>query len=417
MDAAPRHQPTRLRHVRFLSLATIFAAASGFLVLWVAARALDVDAFADFQAFWGLFFALTGFLDGIMQETTRSVAAARERRTSVATTTAWPIAGLLGVVAATLALVAGILWMNPIVPTRPGSATTLLAAGLLSYAFQAVLSGVLSGLGLWPRYAALVALDSGVRFAGAVVAWMAGAGIGVYLLITVIGALSWLFILGTDPQRTSHLRAPLDVSARAFLRRTLSAMAGTGASAVLITGFPVLVKVAEPGGAHGGAVAAIILAVTLTRAPILVPVQRFQSALIVRCVEHRDALWAALRLPIALTYGAGLAGGAAAWVLGPWILGTFFGEELVVAGPVLAVLTFASAATGTLFITGAAALAADRHGHYVTGWAVASTVAFAVLFIPAPLEVAVCAALIAGPAAGVLVHAVAMRRPRAALLD
>ena len=72
--------------MRYLSLATVFAAASGFVVMWIASWALDAESgYNYFLAFWGLFFAATGLIDGITQETTRAVAALRDRADAGAT--------------------------------------------------------------------------------------------------------------------------------------------------------------------------------------------------------------------------------------------------------------------------------------------------------------------------------------------
>ena len=140
------------------------------------------------------FFACTGLIDGITQETTRAVAASRETDTR-GSANPWKLGAVVGAVVAAVVLLAGVFAMGRIVPTHPGTATGLLAFGLLSYAFQAVLSGILSGSGLWNRYAALVALDSGVRLVLAVVVWALGGGLVEFLAITVIGALSWAVVL------------------------------------------------------------------------------------------------------------------------------------------------------------------------------------------------------------------------------
>ncbi|WP_460490648.1 hypothetical protein, partial [Corynebacterium nasicanis] len=292
-----------------------------------------------------------------------------------------------------------------------GIAAGFLACGLLTYAFQAVLSGILSGLGLWRRYAGLVALDSGVRLLLALAAWQLGWGMPAFLFITVVGALSWLFVLRGVPRGVL-----IDVSRSALTRRVGSAMLATGASAALITGFPVFVQSTyEPGAGELVTVAGIINAVTLTRAPILVPLQRFQSALIVRFVEQRAALYRALLGPVAAVLGVGVVGALLAWLLGPWILATLFQPDLYVPGLLLAVLTFASACTGSLMVTGAATLASELHRAYVAGWVAASVVAFGVLWLaPLSLEVGVCLALVAGPVVGGLVHAAALRGERAA---
>lgn len=386
--------------MRNLSLATIFAAASGFVVMWIASWALDAaHGYNSFLAYWGLFFACTGLIDGITQETTRAVAASRETQVR-GSANPWKLGAAIGAVVAAVVLLAGLIAMGRIVPTHPGTATGLLAFGLLSYSFQAVLSGILSGSGLWNRYAALVALDSGVRLVLAVVVWALGGGLVEFLAITVIGALSWALILALAP-----VRVHLDVDRRVFVRRVGSAMVASGASAALITGFPTAASTAFPAATAGAAVAAINNAVMLTRAPVLVPLQRFQSALVVRFVERRDSVYKALAAPAGAILGVGLIGFAAAWLIGPWILRVAYKPELFVDGLTLGLLTFASAFMGMLMITGVAVLALERHTFYVAGWLAATATAFAVLFL-APWGVAatVVVALFAGPIVGALVH-------------
>lgn len=383
-----------------LSLATIFAAASGFVVMWIASWALDAEhGYNSFLAYWGLFFACTGLIDGITQETTRAVAASRETQVR-GSANPWKLGAAIGAALAAVVLLVGFFTMGRIVPAHPGTATGLLAFGLLSYAFQAVLSGILSGSGLWNRYAALVALDSGVRLVLAVVVWALGGGLVEFLAITVIGALSWAVVLALAP-----VRVQLDVDRGAFVRRVGSAMVASGASAALITGFPAAASAAFPAATAGAAVAAINNAVMLTRAPVLVPLQRFQSALVVRFVERRSTVYRALAAPVGAIMGVGLIGCAAAWLIGPWILRVAYKPELFVDGLTLGLLTFASAFMGMLMITGVAVLALERHAFYVAGWLAATATAFAVLFL-APWGVAttVVVALFAGPIVGALVH-------------
>lgn len=386
--------------MRNLSLATIFAAASGFVVMWIASWALDAElGYNYFLAFWGLFFAATGLIDGITQETTRAVAASRETKVR-GTANPWKLGAAVGAVLAAVVLAAGFAGMGRIVPSHPDAATALLAFGLLSYAFQAVLSGILSGAGLWNRYAGLVALDSGVRLVLAAVVWVLGGGLVEFLVITVIGALSWALILALAP-----VRVTLDVDRATFVRRVASAMVASGASAALITGFPTAASAAFPAVTSGAAVAAINNAVMLTRAPVLVPLQRFQSALVVRFVEQRERVYKALAAPVAAILGVGVVGFAAAWLVGPWILRVAYKPELFVDGLTLGLLTFASAFMGMLMITGVAVLALERHAFYVAGWLAATATAFAVLFLaPWGVTATVVAALFAGPIVGALVH-------------
>ena len=396
--------------MRSLSFATLFAAISGFAVLWVAQRVLPAETdYRYFAAFWSLFFAATGLIDGLTHETTRAVAGARESGAR-GSANPWRVGALIAALVAVATAVGGVLFMHQVVPVAPAPATGLIAFGLVSYVFQAALSGILSGAGLWNQYAAMVALDSGVRLVLAVVAWAMGWSLWAFAIITVIGAASWLVILGSSQAARNSIRVALDVDRAVFSRRVSSAMVASGASAALITGFPVAINAAFPFGG-GTAVAAIINAVLLTRAPVLVPLQRFQSALVVRFVEQRERIHAALVAPIGAVLGLGAVGFAAAWLLGPAILRFAFEPEFFVPGLTLGALTFASAFMGALMITGVAVLSTERHGVYVAGWVVATVVAFALLFaLPYGVVTSVCAALYAGPLAGAAVHAIGLRR-------
>ncbi|WP_179948297.1 hypothetical protein [Corynebacterium liangguodongii] len=393
--------------MRNLSYATAFAALSGFAVLWVAQRVLDIGTdYRYFAAYWSLFFASAGIIDGLTHETTRSVASDR----AAGTANPWRAAGLIAALVAAASLALGVVLMGRVVPTAPLAATGILVFGLVSYVFQAALSGVLSGAGLWSQYAALVALDSGIRLAIAIAAWALGWQLWAFLALTVIGAVSWTVILGCSPRARGSIGLALDTHPFEFYRRVGSAMVASGASAAMITGFPVAASAAFPSG-DGTTVAAVINAVILTRAPVLVPLQRFQSALVVRFVEKRERIYAALTAPLGAVLALGAVGFVAAWVIGPVILRFAFSPDLFVPGLTLGALTFASAFMGALMITGVAVLSTERHGVYVAGWVVATVVAFVLLFaLPYGVVTNVCAALYAGPLAGAAVHAIGLRR-------
>lgn len=392
--------------MKTLSLATVFAALAGFAVIFIAPHAMPRAEVEEFMAYWGLFFAVTGLIDGLMQETTRSVSAARTvAKDSPANP--WRTASGLAVILGALALLTSPLW-TMLLTQHTTIATALLAVGLVSYVFQALMSGLLSGTSKWPAFALLLTLDSGIRLGLVLLAWWAGWGLPAFLLITVIGALSWLFIL---PMARDAVSAATDCAQEVFRRNTMSAMLATGATALLITGFPTFIKATQdPAPVNGVTMAAVMYAVTLTRAPILVPLQRFQSALIVNFVTHRGAIVQTLLKPVAAVFGVGVLGGALAWLIGPWIMETLWGSDYAVPGLVLGLLTIASACTGALMITGTATLAIEQHRAYVLGWVVASAAAFGMLLLPFTLATNVCAALLIGPLAGSVVHVLALLR-------
>ncbi|ALP49130.1 hypothetical protein [Corynebacterium glutamicum] len=401
--------------MKYLTLATIIAGISGFVVIIIAAWALGSSGTVteEFTAYWGLFFAGTGVLTGLTQETTRAVSAARGSGEAVASrSSVRPILFSLGAAAVT-AVVLGVtapLWIGRLLSEHQGLGVGMLAVGLGSYAVQATVAGILSGCQLWKQYAALISLDTGVRMILAVVAWLLGYQLLAFLFITVVGAVSWMVIVGLSRSARAALGAVTDVSGPVFMRQALTAMAASGSTAVLITGFSTLVKLTNP-DTTGQAVtaAAVIYAVTLTRAPLLVPLQQFQSAIIVRFVQGDRSPWNALAGPLAIVWGVGMVGSGLAWLIGPWLFEVILRQEIfAVPGSLLAALTLGATATATLMVTGCATIAYDRHGLYLAGWVVATVVAVAILMGPWSLAMGAALALIVGPLVGLVVHLVAL---------
>ncbi|MGJ4152759.1 hypothetical protein [Corynebacterium macclintockiae] len=407
--------------MRAISLATVFVAIAGYLVIWVANKGLSTAGYEDFMVYWSLFFAMTGVLDGLMQETTRAVSTQRAQPTATRTATRkatrtakrnpteqtprpFALTGYIAVVVGVLALATGPLWVGELVPSQTGWGLLLLAVGLACYTFQATVCGLLSANHSWPSFAWLMAIDSGVRLALAVAAWALGWQLLAYLFVTVIGAATWLLILACSRSARATLRDRADVATRPFLSRTLKAMVASGANAVMITGFSVLLRYTSGADVGPGALAATITAITLTRAPILVPLQRFQPALIVHFTKHRERVLRAAALPIAAVGAVAAIGGVAAFFLAAPLMGLFFDAAVISSPSTLGWLTLVSGATAILMISGSAALAADRHNLYTAGWLIAIALSTAVLMLDFSPDTRAILALAIGPSVGAAVQ-------------
>lgn len=404
--------------MKYMSVATIIAGISGFVVIIVAARAFgsDLRMAEDFTAYWGLFFAGTGILTGLTQETTRAVAShvtftsdgpadrhpapARE----VAKARPFRLSFLIGLVTIAVFAATGFAWAPRVTSDYHIEGVVLLSLGLGSYAVQATISGLLSGHQLWRHYAALITLDTASRMVVSVIAWAVGWKLLAFMVVTVMGAVSWLLIVACSPALRSVLHSLADVPTRAFVARAGTAMAASGATAILITGFPTIVRLTHPDtSAEAITAASVIYAVTLTRAPILVPLQQFQSALIVRFVEHRSVR--ALVGPMGIVWGIGIIGAVAAAAVGPWLMPTILGPDYQAPWWLLGLLTLGAACTASLMVTGAATVAMEAHGLYLLGWVVATVVAIAALASSLPLSTSSWLALTIGPLLGLAVHA------------
>ena len=400
--------------MRAISLATVFVALAGYLVIWVANKGLTTAGYEDFMVYWSLFFAMTGVLDGLMQETARAVstrhaqahaqAEAGALRAPSRTPRPFALTGYLALAIGALTLVTGPLWIGELVPSQTGWGLALIAAGLACYAFQATLCGLLSANHSWPSFAWLMAIDSGVRLALAAVAWAVGWQLLAYLFVTVIGAATWLLILAFSPSARAALNDRADVTTRPLVSRTVKAMVASGANAVMITGFSVLLRYTSGADVGPGALAATITAITLTRAPILVPLQRFQPALIVHFTKHRERVLRAAALPTAAVGGVAAIGGIAAYFLAAPLMGLFFDAAVISSPTTLGWLTLVSGATAILMISGSAALAADRHNLYTAGWLIAIFLSTAVLMLDFSPDTRAIWALAVGPSVGAAVQ-------------
>ena len=171
-------------------------------------------------------------------------------------------------------------------------------------------------------------------------------------------------------------------------------------------GFPVLLKATS--GELGAAGGVVILAVTLTRAPLLVPLTAMQGNLIAYFVDHRSRRLRALLTPLAVIAGVGGVGVVSAGLLGPWLIRVAFGPEYEVGGTLLAWLTAGAVSIAVLTITGAATVAAALHRAYAIGWVGATVAAAALLTLPLELSEKTVIALLCGPLVGIAVHVVAL---------
>lgn len=132
----------------------------------------------------------------------------------------------------------------------------LLCVGLAGFCLHTTLLGALAGVDRWSEYGALMVTDAVLRVAVAAVTFAVGWGLGGYLWATVAGAFAWLLMLLASPATRAAARLHTPGTTMTFLRGAGHSIAAAGASAVLVMGFPVLLKATSGGdlGAAGGVV-------------------------------------------------------------------------------------------------------------------------------------------------------------------
>ncbi len=392
-----------------VGLSSLIAAASGYLVLFIAARSLDKAENASFLAYWAALFFVIGVLAGIINETTRSVSSAAAQPAASLGPRVVPTGLGIGTAAAVVIAVSSPLWAGTLFPGNTWLLVACMSLTAIAYAGHASLAGATGGQQKWNIFARLAAVEALIRLAAVGIMALAAAPLVGLEAACTAGAFVWLLFLVFSPEARLSAGARSDVPRPVLLRRMGHALVSAAATATLITGYPIMLKFTTPGAEYALA-APLILAISLTRAPIMLPLQAFQAVLINRFVNApRNRGLRLLTQPLGLILGVGILGAALAAWLGPSIM-LIFGPGYSVAPLTMAVLTFAAALMAALTLTGTIALALNRHKIYAFGWVAATVISFAALLLDLPLLERVYLSLILGPILGAAVHMAGIRR-------
>lgn len=396
-------------------MGSLLAAGSSLLVTVLAARTLDPSQASEFVVFWGLLFGIYGVLTGIQQEVTRAVGSAHQNK-ALRGAPVLPVALIFGAGGALLVGMLGFLEGPELLKTNTGSAFGIVALASILYSGQSAMMGAASGSRRWYLLATITGGDALARLLLAVLVAMTLVDLVPYYVAVTLPVIVWVLLLGSKTGR-SVAAERADIPAQTLMQKLGFAVTSSAANAVLVTGFPVVLQFAsseEDLQSGAGLLAAVVFAITVTRSPIMIPLQSFQGVVISAFLKQQHRPLQALGNPILVLIGVGVLGGVLAYLLGPWLFTLIFGRAYdgLLTGLFLGALTFASAFMAVLMITGAATLATNHHRGYTLGWVTAALVAILLVFMPVSLEGRTLLALYLGPMVGTLVHLISLYRGR-----
>jgi hypothetical protein len=397
----------RFSGVTVILSATIAAGVAAYVVIWLIPRSIGFEAYAEFAVFWAALYLLVGTLSGIQQEIARA--------TTIVATPSLPVANRARVFGLSAIVIVGVLvpisavfWASFVFPTFGWALVAPVAVGTAGYVAIAVMSGTLFGLHRWGWVAIFIAADAAMRVV--LVALVLLVSDDVVLIAWAVVAPFPLVMAALWPFARRHVvgRAQLDVGFRALASNVSHTIAGAASTAVMVSGFPLFIGVTSR-GASAAEVGMAILAVTLVRAPLIVPAMSLQSFLVVRFREGAIAGVALTRV-IVLLLGVGAVFAAAGALVGPALFAWLFPGEIVPQPLFIAALVGSSLLVAGLFVTGSAVLARGAHGAYVVGWALAAAGTVALLLVPGELLDRIVVSVVVAPVLGIIVHLVALAR-------
>lgn len=388
-----------------VGLAGLLSAAVSYAVLVAAAHTLTPADNAIFLTYWALLFGLFGVLTGLNPEAARAAyqpSPAEDRGARIVP------AGVGFAAALCLALGAsGVLWARRVLDADHAWLLVVVVVAGVAFSGHLATAGVLAGRGRWRSMVLASVCESAVRGMCVLVAVLAFDSLAGLALASAVSAGAWLAMLGRRDVRAA-VAARGDVPGRVLTGNFAHACVASASSAALIVGFPVLIRLTTDPVEYLGA-AGLLLAISLTRAPLMVPLNAYQGVALRHFLRHRHRGVRAL-YPIA---GAVLAvtalAAVAAALVGPWLFGLLLGHRYSVDAWTLAGLTVGAGLLALLTLTGVSCLAVGGHRSFAVGWVSATLAAVLVLLLPLELEVRTVLALEVSPLVGSAVHVWAIR--------
>lgn len=399
----PAGQRTRqLSGFAIILIATAIAGVASYAVTILVPNRIGLAEYAIFAVFWSSIYLVVGALGGIQLEVTRAtvVAPLGSFRSTSRASRFGIIAGIL--VFVTIVATAP-LWKRSVFPVEGWNLVWPLAVGAASFVMVAVLAGSLYGVMAWMPLALMISVDSLLRL----------VSLSITLILTRdIVALAWavavpfpvaLLVLWPVIRRSMVCRSKLDVGYGALSWNVARTVVAASATAVMVSGFPLLLGLTS-GTESRGVLGMFIVAITLTRAPLIIVAMSLQSYLIVHFRDDTSRFWRHFLGILGLTTTAGALLAAAGWRVGPVVYHFLFPDKLQPDGPFFAILVGSSVLVAALCITAPAVLALSNHRIYSIGWVGAALATIVSLVLPLDFASRTITALLVGPSVGLVIH-------------
>lgn len=390
--------------------ATALAGVSGYAIQIIAAATIpNASAYVTFSVFWSTMFLFGGAVGGTQQEIARATHPGGDAGSG---SVLRRFTGLAVAAVVVVGAVASVFLGMDAFAAAPWSLSTAFLIGLVGYILTSILTGLLYGLGQPGIVGGLIATDAVLRGVAVVAGLLVGAPIEYLAFAIAIPFGLSVGVVWLASRARVRRRFRVDGSVRMLVANSSRTVLASASLGVMVAGLPLLLGITLSDAAPAVA-AALILAITVTRAPLIIPLTALQSFLIV----HLRGYAGNVRRRVLALLGIVAAAGAAAVLLG-YLWGAPLIEFISIGNytsdPVTLAVVIASAALiGMMCVTSAALLAGSRHNAFLAGWVVAAALTIALLvLLPIDPITRTLVGVSVPPAVGLVIHlSVVLRMP------
>lgn len=398
-------------------VSTAVSGAVGYLIQIAVPAVVAPEDYLVFSVSWSAVFLIGSALSGVQQELSRAVVPSARPGLGRGVRREMAVFALsLLVIVVSLTSAFGFGAARFLFGEQSGVIGLSIVLGATGYLLLTLLSGVVYGLHRWRLAALITVIDAVARGALVSLGLAIGVDTGFLMFLVVLPFFITFVTVLVIGLRSSRPSFDVDTTARTLLLNTAKTVGAAIAMGLMITGLPLLIRASEDPN-DVALLASTIFAITLTRAPIVIPVIALQSFIIANArrstAEGREASRRFTRARVvAACSGLVVAILALAWAVGPSIVSLISGGRLSVSAWFMSITVFSAVLVAGMAGLGALLIARSRHGWNLAGWVVAASSTAALLFAIPGSEIRIEVALLAAPVVGLAVQLAGFVRSR-----
>ena len=366
----------------------------------------DTKQYIQFASFWSVTFLLVSMVSGMQQEITRATGKFTSQTLISPPHVNGSFRKSMSIIALNLSIgaVFVVVFLSVFAGEKLFDAHTLsmtiaMFIAVIGYIAVALISGVFYGAEAYGLAAMTTGVDAFLRFL--IVFSAAALGLGVDVLafgVAIPFGVTAIFMWLVSRNKFKH-QLHLDTTASKILFNGIQVMLAALASGALISGLPAMLAVIST-GIRVDTLASIVLTLTLTRAPLVIPLLALQSFLVVnyqklglKSKQRASALFLVILATSVLIAGVG-------WLVGPGAMKLVYGTSFVLSNESFFLIVLSGGTTAALAAISPVLLARNKHLHYLLSWAISVAVTLIGLFLAAESVPISLLAIVLGPVVG-----------------